>query len=159
MFNVSTGGGRRSEMDVGVRSKDVRLEDSMRFYIERRLEFAFSRFAGRIIRVTVHIVDVNGPRGGEDKACRIEASLRPSGRVFIEDRDADLLAAVDRAADRAAHAIARALRRSRAFRRNPAWTPPPSTVERKRQAARGAPDANRRRRSHPRVRELCGGRP
>ena len=99
-------------MKIDVRTRHLRLGDGVVAHIRRRLELSLDRVAARVFRATVRVLDLNGPRGGEDKACRIEVRLRPTGTVFVEDRDADLYAAVDRAADRAGHSVARALKRS-----------------------------------------------
>jgi hypothetical protein len=42
------------------------------------VEAGLSRFKERITRVEVHLSDVNGPKGGRDCRCALEA--RPSGR-------------------------------------------------------------------------------
>ncbi len=105
-------------MKIHLRSKKVGLDETVRAYIERRLRFSLGRYSPRILRVTVQIVDLNGPRGGEDKVCRIEVRLLPTGSVFVEDTDADLHAAVDRATDRAARSVSRAIERTRDLKRD-----------------------------------------
>ena len=61
----------------------------------------------------VRLSDINGPRGGEDKCCHIQVALAHLPDVVIEDTEADLYAAIDRAADRAAHTVGRRLMRKR----------------------------------------------
>jgi putative sigma-54 modulation protein len=113
-------------MKIHVRSRQVEVDDAVRAHIERRLQFSLGRLSPRILRVTVQIVDLNGPRGGEDKACRIEVRLLPTGSIFVEDTDADLYAAVDRAADSAARSVSRAIKRTRDLERDAA--PPSRTL-------------------------------
>jgi putative sigma-54 modulation protein len=100
-------------VQIHVRSKQVEMDEAVRTHIEHRLEQSLGRHAARIRRVSAQIVDVNGPRGGEDKVCRLEIRLLPTGGLFVEDTDADLYAAVSRAADRAARAVSRAVERNR----------------------------------------------
>lgn len=77
----------------------------------RRFEFALGRFAGRVRSLTVRVADLNGPRGGVDKQCRVAIRLDGSRRpIVIEDTNWNIDAAIDGAADRAARAVARALR-------------------------------------------------
>ncbi len=104
-------------MQVYVRSTDPEVDEAVRAHIARRLQFSLGRFSDSIGRVNVRVVDINGPRGGEDKACRIEVRLRPNGTVFVQDTDAVVLSALDRAADRTARAVARAPRRNISRRR------------------------------------------
>ncbi len=83
------------------------MSDALRAHAERCLEFALRRFGNRIDRVSVWLVDVNGPRGGVDKCCRIAVRLRPTGSVFVTEAAADGYAAIGRAAGRAGSAVAR----------------------------------------------------
>lgn len=102
-------------MRLQVRVHDLQVSADLREVAERRLRFALDRFSRRIRSVTTKLADLNGPRGGVDKACRIVVELIPSGRIFIEDQDTDLITAVSRAAERAGHAISRRLCRAPRF--------------------------------------------
>ena len=72
-------------MRLQIRTKNFRLHDADRKEMERRLQFALGRFDGRISQVTVGLADLNGPRGGTDKQCRLVVRLAPSGKVTIEE--------------------------------------------------------------------------
>lgn len=101
-------------MRISVRASDTSLADLIR----RRFAFALGRFDGRVQSVVIRIVDVNGPRGGLDKQCRVTARLRGVGRaIVLEDVDADPAVAIDRVADRTARAVARAVQTLRDWRR------------------------------------------
>jgi ribosome hibernation promoting factor len=98
---------------VDVRIQGIDLEDAVRSYARRRLQFALGRFGSSVGRVGVRVHDVNGSRGGVDQCCHISAEVLPSGKVVVEQIDAVLFAAIDRAADRAAQAFGREIRRRR----------------------------------------------
>ncbi len=104
-------------MNIQVRSREIQVWRSVRSHVERRLEFSLGRRSSHIREVIVHIEDVNGPRGGKDKCCRIEVRLRPTGSVFAEETSADFHAAIDGAADRSGQAVSRALERARRIHR------------------------------------------
>lgn len=104
-------------MQVYIRARKIDGDEALRAHVERRLRFALSRFGERIARVTVRFDDANGTRAGVDKQCQIDVALRPSGKVRVEDIDADLHTVVDRAADRVARAVERDLQRRRNFER------------------------------------------
>lgn len=100
-------------MRISIRTSDASLADLIR----RRFAFALGRFDGRVRSVTVRLTDVNGPRGGVDKQCRVTAHLRGGARaIVLEDIDADAAVAVDRVADRTARAVARAAHALRDWR-------------------------------------------
>jgi putative sigma-54 modulation protein len=68
--------------------------------------------------VVMRLADENGPRGGLDKRCTIRAHLPGTPPVVIEQQEADLYVAIDRAADRAARAVSRRLGKASAWRRD-----------------------------------------
>jgi len=79
-----------------------------RAYVRRKLGMKLGKFANAIVRVTVRIEDVNGPRGGIDKACRVKVVLSGLPSVVVEKKDASQDAAIDGALS----AVERAVRRS-----------------------------------------------
>jgi ribosome-associated translation inhibitor RaiA len=104
-------------MWVQIVGRGVVLDADVRERVERRLGFALGRFGDRVGRVAVHLSDVNGPRGGVDKRCRIVAEVPGGGPgpVVVEDAAADLDPLIDRAADRVGQSVRRRLDRARLF--------------------------------------------
>jgi len=94
-------------MNLEVLAIGFPINDRLRAVVERRLTYALSRFASRLRRVVVRLDDQNGPRGGVDKRCRIEAVLRDGPHLFAEDRDAKWLVSVTRCAERIGRAVRR----------------------------------------------------
>ena len=104
-------------MKFTLRSNGVPRSGALRTFVEDRLEHAFGRFADRIRRVRVQFTDVNGPRGGEDIECRVQATVAGGGQVIVHELRADPYAAVARACDRASQQLARRLERFQERRR------------------------------------------
>ena len=101
-------------MNVDVRIQSSDLDVALRDYVIRRLHFSLGRFAGRLGRVVVRVSDLNGPRGGVDKSCRVVAELAPSGEaVSSEAVDANLFVAIDRVTERIGRSFSRRLERER----------------------------------------------
>jgi putative sigma-54 modulation protein len=90
---------------------DFRAED--RAYLRRKLARRLEKFADSIERVSLRTEDVNGPRGGIDRVCRVKVVLRGLPTVVIEKRDAALNAAVALALDGVERAVRRRLQRRR----------------------------------------------
>ncbi|HYW79742.1 MAG TPA: HPF/RaiA family ribosome-associated protein [Thermoguttaceae bacterium] len=84
----------------------VQMTTGLREHIDRRLCFSLGRFDTAIDKVSVRVGDINGPRGGIDKRCRIVVALRaPGGHpITVDGNDEDLHAAVARASKRAGQA-------------------------------------------------------
>jgi putative sigma-54 modulation protein len=105
-------------METDICILDTDLTQALRAYIDRRLLFALGRFGRRVGRVRVRITDLNGPRGGVDKACHVSAEFLPSGKTLARPAvDANLYAAIGRATQGIGHEFARALARNREGRR------------------------------------------
>jgi putative sigma-54 modulation protein len=104
-------------MQFEIRGRDISIIHALRNHIERRLRFALDRFARRVRQVRVKVGDLNGPRGGIDKCCKLAISLDRSSTIVVESHASNVYAAVDRVADKAATCIGRILKRP--YGRNP----------------------------------------
>ncbi len=110
-------------MNIQVRARRLDLPPATREQVDRRLHYALSRFGTLLRSVKVFLSDMNGPRGGVDKLCRITIhgqALRP---VVVEGLAPSLYAAIDVAADRAAHAVARRVEHKRQRRQQQGFAP------------------------------------
>ncbi|MDS4022913.1 MAG: HPF/RaiA family ribosome-associated protein [Candidatus Competibacter sp.] len=106
-------------MNIHIQARGFALTDSLREHVERRLRFALGWADDRLRQVSVRLWDENGPRGGEDKRCRIQITFPGAPSIVIDDTEADLYVAIDRAADRAGRSVARRLERQRDGRQGP----------------------------------------
>ena len=79
----------------------------------RRLRFALTHHSDRIKRVVVRLGDANGPRGGDDKFCRIQVYLMDAPVAVIDENGPDLYAVINRAADRVGRVVVKHLDRLR----------------------------------------------
>ena len=94
-------------MRIDIKGSGFPITTALMDHTERRLRFALTRSSDRIVRVAVLVGDSNGPRGGEDKFCRIQIHLKRAPQVLIEDIGAELYAVIDRAAERAGRNVAK----------------------------------------------------
>ena len=97
-------------MHVDFRGLHIDRAESLRVHAERRVESAVSRFSDRILTVHVRLTELNGPRGGVDKLCRVQVHGRGLDLV-VEDMDADPYIAIDRATHRLGRSVRRAVDR------------------------------------------------
>lgn len=85
----------------------------VRPFAERRLRFALRRLSWLVPRARVLLSDVNGPRGGIDKCCRIELGAVGAPPVLVTALARDWRAAIDEAVSRAARTLLRVWRRAK----------------------------------------------
>ena len=104
-------------MQIEIQARDFSLTQALRSHVVRRLGFALSNRFDRIERIGVRLSDINGPRGG-GKTCQLHILMPGQSDVIIVDTQTNLYVAIDRAANRAARAVARRLARIRDYRRN-----------------------------------------
>jgi putative sigma-54 modulation protein len=100
-------------MQLDIQTNGFSLTDGIRNHVSRRMQFALDRNDGHIMRVKVSLADINGPRGGVDKRCQISLALAGHNNILIEDTEADLYVAIDRASDRCARTLTRRLEKFR----------------------------------------------
>ena len=115
-------------MHIEIQTNGFELTEGLREHTERRLRFALSWASHDVRKIAVRLFDINGPRGGNDKRCRIQIPLPGTADVMIEDTEPDLYIAIDRAADRAERAVARKLERQREHQHCTAKTATPVDV-------------------------------
>ena len=98
-------------MKLIITGEKVKLDEALREHIERRVYFALSRFSPRVARVSVTVEDVNRPRGGIGKRCRILVKLDRMDEVRVASTDAEIYDAVAAAAGRLGRSVRRKLDR------------------------------------------------
>jgi len=78
-----------------------------------RVRFVMRRLAWLVPRAHVRLTDVNGPRGGVDKRCRVELRAPGSGTVVVTSMARDWRGALEAALARASRALLRTWQRAR----------------------------------------------
>jgi putative sigma-54 modulation protein len=98
-------------MKIDIETSNFPLTEALHSYAERRLRSGVTRGSERIRNVAMRLSDINGPRGGADKRCRLQVVLAGLPDVVVADTQADLYVAIDRATDRAGRALVRKIQR------------------------------------------------
>lgn len=102
---------KKQALTIEIRTRNFALTEAIRCHIIWRLEFALDRFGGRVQQAKVFIGNLNGPKGGHDKYCRIVLNLATETAV-VEETHSDLYRAITCAARNAGASIARTVRRA-----------------------------------------------
>jgi ribosomal subunit interface protein len=100
-------------MRLDIFGQGMDVSETLRTRVEQRLRYTLSRFGRRIVRVVVLLGVLNASRADTDTGCRITVSLVRLGQVIVEDTDANMCAAIDRAVDRAGRLVQLRLGRGR----------------------------------------------
>lgn len=87
--------------------QDLALTDAFTDHVHRALDKVDTLFGDWLTRVEVFVNDVNGPKGGVDKHCRLEARPRGTEPVVVDHQDEDAYKSVTRAAGKLEKALDR----------------------------------------------------
>jgi len=104
-------------MALTITDRNGILSADSREFVERRLQFALSRFGSKVRDISVVLSDENGPRGGIDKVCRIVVEVYRARDVIVTDQDSEVKVCIARAAERVGRAVARSVERTQSFDR------------------------------------------
>jgi putative sigma-54 modulation protein len=95
-------------MRLLIQTQGLLLSRQDRDEIRTRIHNAFARFGHKTLGASLHLQDINGPRGGQDKNCHLVVELEDTTAV-ITDRGSDLKSVVNRAVHRAVQTLRRQL--------------------------------------------------
>lgn len=103
--------GRTSTLNtpVHIRAMHTNLDEETKAYVRRSLGRKLGKFAQHIERISVRYEDVNGPKGGRDKLCRIKVTLSGLEPVVVDERGEQFIDAYDVAVDNVQRAVRRHL--------------------------------------------------
>ncbi|OYW20847.1 MAG: hypothetical protein B7Z55_06685 [Planctomycetales bacterium 12-60-4] len=107
-------------MRVNLTVKGVAKTPTLDRLLHHKLHYAFDQFGHWVRHVAMVLEDVNGPKGGVDKRCRVTVSVPRHPMVVVDGRGADLLAVVTDAIDRVTQSLARLRDRRHTRRRHAA---------------------------------------
>lgn len=96
-------------MKLEIVARNIELTDTLRAYIQKRINFTLGNRFDQVKRIFIRLSDVNDSRGGQNQRCQILVSIPRLQDVLIEDTQSNLLVAVDRAVDRASRTVNRRL--------------------------------------------------
>jgi hypothetical protein len=84
--------------------------------MERRIDASFEKFKDDVKSIELSISDVNGPRGGVDKACRVLVNLRRKRKVVVTVTEESTSKAIQAAIEKATRSVGKKIKRSVARR-------------------------------------------
>lgn len=92
-------------MIIDVHARGFSATDAIIEQAGRQVSSALARAGGRVTAVTVRLGDINADHGGDDKLCRVVATVRSVGALVVEAVHRDLYVALSTAAARLARAL------------------------------------------------------
>lgn len=103
-------------MKILVESNTENLSPGFKFDLERRVGRVARKAKDSVERVRVTFVDLNGPKGGQDKQCKLKICLSGLPEVLIVSRNESIEKAFGEALRRADNALFRRLKKQQSMR-------------------------------------------
>ena len=102
-------------MKVLMRGVHLSLTDGMKAYVQEHLVAHIERLCDddEASEIDISLVDINGPKGGVDKECRVTVRLPGLSAIHVTQTSETLHQAVDAARDRMETTLKRTLERRR----------------------------------------------
>ncbi len=92
-------------MKFEISSNRVVVGESLRTYIEDRVSKSFQRLGSWVQRVSVAVADINGPRGGVCKQCRLVVTVNGVETIVVTETGESVVASVSNAIHRAGYSL------------------------------------------------------
>jgi putative sigma-54 modulation protein len=102
-------------MKLTIRTRHLMLTPETHEEIHRRIYLAFSRINAWVRAVDITLCDINGPKGGPDKHCRLRARGPGFSAVVVEHVGIETLPTVSLVLERAEQVVLRKVARRRSL--------------------------------------------
>jgi len=96
-------------------NKQAQIDENASNEVMRLLKFSLSRFEGVVTRVKIRFFDVNGPKGGIDKRCRVSAKLRTGEQVVVSGEGEYYIEALGNCLERLVRSIRRKISKRQSY--------------------------------------------
>jgi ribosomal subunit interface protein len=96
-------------MLVNIQSRHFSLSEALSKYVQSKVQIMLSRYESKINSINVSLFDINGPKGGEDKCCKIIIKINGTTSIVVQETAEDLYDAINTCSRRARRAVKRQL--------------------------------------------------
>jgi putative sigma-54 modulation protein len=107
-------------MELTITDLKMELSTENLSHIQKKILSMFSKFCERVQVIKVTIDDVNGPKGGEDKQCRVVIYSKGIPDIVITDNQTSVMSAVNIALSRARLSFLKKVKRKQ--KNYPVWS-------------------------------------
>ena len=98
-------------MKITVNNKQKQLSDAAVQLAIEKIDAGFDKFGSSVISIELTAKDINGPRGGVDKECRLLVRLRKMDDVVATVREVSFAKAISQAINRGQRSVTRKIQR------------------------------------------------
>jgi len=104
-------------MQINVTSNNLVVSKKLKEELINRTKAAFGRTQDRIAWASVTLSDINGPKGGRDKECKVKLTLPGQPSILVMARKDNIFKAITAALSTANITLKKKLKKHRAIQR------------------------------------------
>ena len=103
-------------MKIEIQTKQLKLGQTFKNNIKVKIRKLFQHSSDQVHRISVMVADINGPKGGEDKVCKVNISVGGGQDILVSAREASAYKAVTQAIRKASSTLSRQRQKARNIR-------------------------------------------
>lgn len=96
-------------MLVNIQSRHFSLSQAISHYVKSKVQIMLGRYETKVSSINVSLSDINGPKGGEDKCCKIMVKINGASTIVVQETAEDLYDAINSCSRRCRRAVKRQL--------------------------------------------------
>ena len=105
-------------MLVKVHAQGFTLSDAVKDHTDSKLRLTLGIYFDKIQRADVYLGDINGPKGGEDKMCKIKITAFRQSPIVVHETHENLREAINACLHRVKRTLGRRFERAQSNRRS-----------------------------------------
>ena len=94
-------------MKIDIQAKQLKLGQTFKQNVKVKIRRLFQHNSEDVNRINITIADINGPKGGEDKVCKVNVSVGGGQNILVTAREASAYKAVTQAIKKASATLSR----------------------------------------------------
>lgn len=100
-------------MKIDIQAKQLKLGQTFKQNVKVKIRRLFQHNSEEVNRIDITLADVNGPKGGEDKVCKVNVSVGGGKNILVSAREASAYKAVTLAVKKASATLSRQRQKAR----------------------------------------------
>ena len=108
-------------MELTITNLNIELSNDNISRIKQKTRRMFNKLYDQVKSIKVTLNDVNGPKGGKDKHCKVVIYTKGMSDIVITDNQISVMSAVNIALSRARLSLLKKIKRKQ--KNHPSWSP------------------------------------
>lgn len=103
-------------MKIDIQAQKLKLGQTFKQNVKVKIRRLFQHNSDDVNRINITVADVNGPKGGEDKVCKVNVSVGGGQNILVSARDSSAYKAVTQAVKKASATLSRQRQKAKSIK-------------------------------------------